>query len=74
MCLVTGHHFEIPESATEGECVQLVSLHRGNEEADYFRHLTNDWLKMAYAHIAPPREQLLSLCTQWQGVYGDDQG
>ncbi|MCG8427273.1 MAG: DUF4129 domain-containing protein [Chromatiales bacterium] len=74
MRLVTEQHIEIPDSATEGECVRLVARHQPAEEAYYFGRLTDDWLKMAYAHIAPQPERLLDLCSQWQGVYGHVEG
>ncbi|UTW04729.1 DUF4129 domain-containing protein [Amphritea atlantica] len=68
--LVTREHIEIPDSATEGECEQLVRDNRSVKEADYFRTLTHHWLRLAYGHIVPAEEPVVALCQQWQEVYG----
>ncbi|MES9877669.1 MAG: DUF4129 domain-containing protein [Candidatus Sedimenticola sp. 1PA] len=65
---------EIPDSATEGECLELVRMHREGDEAEYFGQLTTHWLLMAYAHITPGREDVEALCHQWSGVFDHVQG
>lgn len=72
--LMLQEQLEIPDSATEGECLELVKASRSMGEADYFDTLTAHWLKMAYGHITPEAEPVLSLCDQWQGVYGNVDG
>ncbi|OQX40267.1 MAG: hypothetical protein B0D88_08775 [Candidatus Sedimenticola endophacoides] len=66
------HHnrVEIPDSATEGECLRLVEGRRGGAETAYFRELTGQWLRLAYAHRLPERERLLGLCERWREVFG----
>ncbi len=68
--LIQNYHLEIPDSATEGECMHLVRASSLSEEADYFYDLTRQWLQTAYAHTTPERERLVELCRQWQQVYG----
>lgn len=69
--LIVNHRLKIAESATENECVELVSRTRPPEEGLYFYQLTNFWLKMAYAEEAPGNEDLFSLTEQWGQIYGD---
>ncbi|SEQ66408.1 hypothetical protein SAMN03080615_02252 [Amphritea atlantica] len=68
--LVTQEHIEIPDSATEGECEQLVIDHRSASEADFFKSLTSHWLRMAYGHVVPAEAPVVELCQRWQEVYG----
>jgi hypothetical protein len=68
--LITEHQLDIPGSATEGECLQLVQQTRGGSEADFFARLTRLWLTTAYAHIQPAARQVEQLCLDWQQVYG----
>ncbi len=68
--LIQNYHLEIPDSATEGECMHLVRASSLTAEADYFYDLTRQWLQTAYAHTTPEQERLLGLCQQWQKVYG----
>ena len=70
--LITEHQLDIPGSATEGECLQLVKHQRGSEEADFFARLTQLWLVTAYAHLLPEAQQIERLCHNWQQVYGHD--
>lgn len=69
--LILIHRLKIAESATENECVELVSRSRPAEEGLYFYQLTSFWLKMAYAEEAPGNEDLFSLTEQWGQIYGD---
>jgi len=71
--LVTDHRLEIPDSATEGECLDLVRRHRESEEADYFQKLTRAWLITAYAHIPPDACIIEKLALDWREVYGHGQ-
>ena len=72
--LVMQEQLDIPVSATEGECLELVKASRSMGEADYFDTLTGHWLEMAYGHITPEAEPVLSLCDRWQEVYGNVDG
>lgn len=68
--LVTEHQLEIPQSATEEECLGVVRHHAARDEADYFRELTATWLTTAYAHITPDARRIEQLCHNWRQVYG----
>ena len=70
--LLHENQLEIPDSATEGECLRLVQEFRPQEEAGFFQRLTKIWLLMAYAHQSPQRQQLQRLCTEWQQLYEAD--
>lgn len=67
--LIHIHQLEIPESATEGECLRQVQQDRPDEEAHYFARLTRTWLLLAYAHEPPPRDALKQLCQEWPQHY-----
>jgi len=68
--LISEHQLDIPDSATEGECLKLVQHCRGQNEADYFGRLTRTWLVTAYAHTPPDAGVIEKLCTDWRKVYG----
>lgn len=68
--LVTEHQLEILDSATEGECLQLVQRHRARDEAAYFQQLTRSWQVTAYAHTPADAKTIEQLCHDWQKVYG----
>lgn len=72
--LVIQEQLEVPDSATEGECLVLVKASRSRAEADYFDSLTGHWLRMAYGHITPEAAPVLVLCDRWQEVYGNVDG
>jgi hypothetical protein len=59
-------HPKIPASATEGECLARVRKVRSRAESDYFDLLTRAWVRLAYGHLLPSREQLQSLCDNWR--------
>ncbi len=44
---------EIPDSATEGECLQQVVVTRPEDEAALFQRLTWHWIALAYGHETP---------------------
>ncbi|MGD8235485.1 MAG: DUF4129 domain-containing protein [Chromatiales bacterium] len=64
---------EIPDSATEGECLQLVRQHRPQQESRYFETLTRSWQGLAYAGYRLSPEELISLCRQWPAVYSGEE-
>ncbi len=67
--LVYLYYLEIPASATEGECVSIVKKSREADEIDFFKELTDVWLKMAYGHIRPERHIIEALCNNWDKIY-----
>lgn len=68
--LIQQHKLEIPNSATEHECLALVAAVRNAEEANYFARLTGLWLHMAYGHLPPEDAKVEKLCAQWQTYCG----
>jgi hypothetical protein len=68
--LVSEYQLDIPDSATEGECLKLVRQNREQDEAEYFQKLTRAWLVTAYAHIPPDARIIEKLCLDWPQVYG----
>jgi hypothetical protein len=66
---IRTQQIDIPQSATEKECLELVHRHRPAEESSYFGQLTHSWQWLAYAGEAPPVQQVLELCHQWREIY-----
>jgi len=70
LSLVTRHHLELPDSATEEDCLRLmVAQHRG-ARADYFAELTLCWQRIAYADMMPGDTLGHSLCETWREHFG----
>lgn len=57
---------EIPDSATEVECLRLVAAGQPAEQARFFERLTLNWVRLAYDHQLPGREVIESLCGEWR--------
>ncbi len=68
--LIHRHALEIPDGATEGECRLLVADQLGQDLGDYFTGLTRVWLRQAYGHWPPERDQALALCQAWRSCFG----
>jgi hypothetical protein len=68
--LVHRHTLEIHDGATEGECQRLVGQQLEQALHVCFSNLTLVWLRQAYAHQSPEREQALALCREWRGCFG----
>lgn len=56
---------EIRESDTEGDCLQRVEDSAPSDFPDYFRSLTRDWIRQAYAEIPPAEVEMRALCESW---------
>ena len=68
--LIKHQNLEIPNSATEEECLALVAAVRSDSETEYFKQLTNLWLLLAYGHQPIAEEVSEKLCIQWQTHFG----
>ena len=66
---IRTQQIDIPPSATERECLQLVRRYRPAAESSYFSDLTRSWQWLAYAGEVPPVEQILEFCHQWREIY-----
>ncbi len=62
---------EIPSSATERECSQIVSKTRNPNEANYFKLLTHAWILLAYGNRMPSESTLSQLRDSWPTFYGN---
>lgn len=69
--LVHLYQLDIPESATEGECLSIVGQNRPEEESAFFLRMTHIWLRLAYAHEVPGSDELQGLSREWQVLYGN---
>ena len=69
--LIHRYQLDIPESATEGECLRIVRQNRPEQESFYFQRMTGIWLRLAYAHEAPAGDDLQELGREWQLLFGD---
>jgi hypothetical protein len=69
--LIHRHALEIHDGATEGECRWLVADQLERRLDDCFSRLTRVWLRLAYGHTPPGKEQALSLCRAWRECFGD---
>ncbi len=74
LAALLARRLEIPASATEGECLALVTAQRPAPEAALFRRLTLAWIGLAYGHRPPGREPLEALCRDWPAVFGGAHG
>ena len=63
---------DIPDSATEGECLLLVRHNRPQQESRYFEALTRNWQGLAYAGYSLSPEELISLCREWPALYSGE--
>ena len=69
--LIHLYQLDIPESATEGECLRIVRQNRPEQESSFFQRMTGIWLRLAYAHEVPGGGDLQELGREWQALYGD---
>jgi hypothetical protein len=68
--LVRRHGLAVPESATEAECLALIARHRPHDETALLARLTNGWQRIAYAHRAPPPDEMAALLQDWRTWWG----
>jgi hypothetical protein len=68
--LIHHHALDIPHGATEGECQRLVAHQLEQTLVSCFSSLTSLWLRQAYGHRPPGRDQALALCREWRSCFG----
>jgi len=56
---------DIQECDTEGDCVRRVNCAGAGVHPEYFRGITNVWVRTAYAGCRPDDNEIESLCRQW---------
>ena len=59
---------EIPESATERECLRMVRHTQPSATAEAFDALTGSWVRTRYAHEPPGDAQFESLCASFAAL------
>ncbi len=60
---------DIPTSATERECSNMIADKRSKDESNFFKALTNAWVMLAYADRSPSVETLSHLREGWTRHY-----
>ena len=70
VALLEHNQLEIPDSATEGECVERVLTVCAGEQSGYFVRLTGLWVETAYGHQLPDAERVDRLCSEWTQLFG----
>lgn len=70
VALLEHDRLEIPDSATEYECVEQVRAFCPEEQASYFARLTRLWIATAYGHQAPEQQRMAGLCDEWERLFG----
>lgn len=67
---VRRYGVRLPQSATEGDCIDAVSKQTAASHADYFRSVVAAWMWCAYASHKPDEPAVKTLCDQWSEHYG----
>ncbi len=67
--LIARQGLPLTNSATEADCVLLVTKGTAHALAAYFRRLTDAWISTAYAHCPPARTAFEQLCTDWSAHF-----
>ena len=70
VALLQHERLEIPDSATEGECLALVTTACPESQSDFFSRLTQVWIHNAYGHQAPSEQQVMAFCSEWETLFG----
>jgi hypothetical protein len=61
-----GHGLEVPESATESECLAMVLARCPPRERALMRRLVRLWQRLAYGHQEPPPADIEGLLEDWR--------
>ncbi len=67
---VDQHGVRLPNSATEGVCVDAVAEQTPSAQAEFFRKVVAAWVWCAYGSKAPADETVAALCDEWPSHYG----
>ncbi|MCW8891297.1 MAG: hypothetical protein OQL20_11625 [Sedimenticola sp.] len=74
LALFEQDQLEIPDSATELECLDLIRATCPGPLADYFAGMTPVWMRLAYDHQRPTEVQIRLFCQQWEALFGQEGG
>ncbi len=67
---VEGYGVRLPDSATEGACVDAVTRQTNDRQSDFFRRTVAAWSALAYGAIDPGDRVVQTLCDEWPTHYG----
>lgn len=67
--LIQAHHLDVPDGATEGDCLHLVNRGTSVDIAGLFADLTSVWLPAAYGERWPDEPQVAALCSRWNQLF-----
>lgn len=68
---VTQHGVRLPQSATEGACVDAVNNGSNQDLSAYFEKVAMAWVLIAYGFREPGEDAVMQLCTDWPRHYGE---
>ncbi len=69
--IILSRRIQLPDSATEEDCLREVIPVESAERASYFQSLTRWWQSSAYAARIPPQSQAEELVQGWREHFGD---
>ncbi len=61
-------------SMTESECLACIQKETDNESSQFMSQLIDSWVKLAWAHQWPTKEQMNKLAELWQERFGQFTG
>lgn len=67
--LVNQEHIKVNDAFTEGECVRQVKQNASKTISQYFKSLTQNWQRLAYANKEPDDPTLAKLIEQWSQIF-----
>lgn len=70
LALINEQRVDLPDSATEEDCLLAVSAAEPGDLAGYFQVLTRRWQRLAYARRAPDEQEARRLCEDWPRFFG----
>ncbi|MBS36484.1 MAG: hypothetical protein CMO26_11225 [Thiotrichales bacterium] len=70
--LVSSAQFDLPDSATEEDCLRVIGRSAGDTLTEYFTTLTRCWQRAAYAAHMPTDQDVRALCDDWRGQFGGE--
>ena len=68
---IKHHQIQIPTSATERECLQIITRQSNPGLCEYFSTLMNTWEALAWAKQSPSKITILALCDDWPVHFRD---
>jgi len=67
--LIHRYRLQVPDSATEDQCLELARQVLSAKAFAYQQRLTRSWQRLAYAHRLPGDDEAMRLWREWAAVY-----